>query len=127
MDWNKEVIKDDKNRKLTRKDIVLFVCHKDGGAHIDENLDDQIKTKIKIGELLCKLIRPYLPIGRSRDDFIVNVGDILEIIHLISSVTQIFGKKIKEQICPRYESSNPSHSNWRRWHAVSGPAFATLA
>jgi len=38
--WNKEVIKDDKNRKLTRKDIVLFVCHKDGGAHIDENLDD---------------------------------------------------------------------------------------
>lgn len=34
-DWWNEIIFDDKNSCLTRRDIVLYVADKDGGAHVD--------------------------------------------------------------------------------------------
>jgi len=37
--WNKKVIKDMKQRTLTRQKLVTDVCNKDGGAHIDEKLN----------------------------------------------------------------------------------------
>lgn len=37
--WNKIVIVDNKGNKLTRKDLILAVSNKDGGAHIDPKLD----------------------------------------------------------------------------------------
>ncbi len=37
--WNKIVLDDKKDNILTRKDLVLTVANKDGGAHIDPNLD----------------------------------------------------------------------------------------
>jgi hypothetical protein len=37
--WNKKVVKDQKNRVMTRKDIITNVCNKDGGAHLDEKLN----------------------------------------------------------------------------------------
>lgn len=38
--WNKNVITDKKQRKLTRRNLVLYISNKDGGAHIDENLNE---------------------------------------------------------------------------------------
>ena len=37
--WNKIVFVDTKGNKLTRKDLVLAVSNKDGGAHVDPELD----------------------------------------------------------------------------------------
>lgn len=37
--WNKIVLVDTKGNKLTRKDLVLAVSNKDGGAHVDPVLD----------------------------------------------------------------------------------------
>ena len=37
--WNKIVFPIDRETLLTRKDLVLAVAHKDGGAHVDPHLD----------------------------------------------------------------------------------------
>jgi hypothetical protein len=37
--WNKKVVKDPKNRVMTRKNLIINVCNKDGGAHLDEKLN----------------------------------------------------------------------------------------
>ena len=36
--WNKVVIDDKHGTQLTRRDLILAVCNKDGGAHIDPRL-----------------------------------------------------------------------------------------
>ena len=38
--WDKIALVDGKGGKLTRKDLVLKVCNKDGGAHVDPKLDE---------------------------------------------------------------------------------------
>lgn len=38
--WNKVILTDKERNRFTRKDIVLFVANKDGGAHIDPSLDE---------------------------------------------------------------------------------------
>jgi hypothetical protein len=38
--WNAPVIVDSKQREISRKRLVLAVCNKDGGAHVDPELDD---------------------------------------------------------------------------------------
>jgi len=38
--WNNIVVVDIKGNKSTRKDLVLTVCEKDGGAHVDPKLDE---------------------------------------------------------------------------------------
>jgi hypothetical protein len=37
--WNKIVIVDKNKNKLTRKDLIISISNKDGGAHIDPELD----------------------------------------------------------------------------------------
>ena len=37
--WDKNVFVDIKGNKLTRRDLVLAVANKDGGAHVDHKLD----------------------------------------------------------------------------------------
>lgn len=37
--WNKIIIKDSKSKYFTRKNLVLIICNKDGGAHIDPELN----------------------------------------------------------------------------------------
>jgi len=39
--WNKKVIKDQPGTTFSRKDLILSVCHKDGGAHIDARLNEK--------------------------------------------------------------------------------------
>jgi len=38
--WNQVVIKDTKNNRFTRKDVVLKVANTDGGAHVDPMLEE---------------------------------------------------------------------------------------
>lgn len=38
--WNKIVLVDGRGNKSTRRDLVLTVCDKDGGAHVDARLDE---------------------------------------------------------------------------------------
>jgi hypothetical protein len=38
--WNNPVLKDDKGRTFSRRDLVLHVADTDGGAHVDPNLDE---------------------------------------------------------------------------------------
>ena len=39
--WNKVVIKDGKKNKFNRRELVLALANKDGGAHIDPELDKE--------------------------------------------------------------------------------------
>jgi hypothetical protein len=39
--WNKIVLSDTEKHTFSRKDLVLSVSNKDGGAHIDKTLDEQ--------------------------------------------------------------------------------------
>lgn len=38
--WNKIVFKDNKNNQFSRKDLVLAVADKDGGAHVDKTVNE---------------------------------------------------------------------------------------
>jgi hypothetical protein len=38
--WNAPVLMDTESRLLTRKELILAVANKDGGAHVDPNLDE---------------------------------------------------------------------------------------
>lgn len=38
--WNQDVIVDSRKAKFTRRDLVLALANKDGGAHVDPNLDE---------------------------------------------------------------------------------------
>lgn len=38
--WNQEVIVDSRKAKFTRRHLVLALANKDGGAHVDPNLDE---------------------------------------------------------------------------------------
>lgn len=46
--WHQKVIDDSKN-KFTRKDIVLSVRNKDGGAHVDPKLDKKYMELSRLG------------------------------------------------------------------------------
>lgn len=46
-DWWNEIIFDDKNSFLTRRDIILYVADKDGGAHVDPILDEIYADLVK--------------------------------------------------------------------------------
>ena len=39
--WNNNVIKDNKGRFFSRKQLILHVADTDGGAHVDPELDEQ--------------------------------------------------------------------------------------
>lgn len=38
--WNRTILLDGKEKRFTRKDIVLDVVNKDGGAHVDTDIDE---------------------------------------------------------------------------------------
>ncbi len=38
--WNQNIIRDSTNNLYTRKDIVLTMANKDGGAHVDSKIDE---------------------------------------------------------------------------------------
>jgi hypothetical protein len=39
-DWWNQIIFDDKNNYFTRRDVILFVANKDGGAHLDPEISE---------------------------------------------------------------------------------------
>lgn len=39
--WNAEILIDDLGNRFSRSDIVLFVAHEDGGAHVDPKLSER--------------------------------------------------------------------------------------
>src|SRR3989339_821003 len=45
--WNKIVIKDFNKNTFTRRDIILKTCNKEGGAHIDPNLDMRFNNLLR--------------------------------------------------------------------------------
>ncbi|MBU3190753.1 hypothetical protein K9O30_14980 [Clostridium bowmanii] len=50
-DWWNEIILDDKINVFSRKDIALYVANKDGGAHIDKNLNEAYTNLTKNNSL----------------------------------------------------------------------------
>lgn len=56
-DWWNEIIIDDKEVFLTRKDIVLYVANQDGGAHIDPVLKKEYANLVKNNSLGLALIK----------------------------------------------------------------------
>lgn len=59
--WEKIIIADFEENKLSRKELVLAVCNKDGGAHIDPKLDNKYAKITRLGSLGFRtLTREYL-------------------------------------------------------------------
>lgn len=50
-DWWNHVIFDDKKNIFSRKDIVLYVANKDGGAHLDLELPEKYANLVKYNSL----------------------------------------------------------------------------
>jgi hypothetical protein len=40
-DWRKELVFENRKSRLTRKDLVLTIANKDGGAHFDTEVDER--------------------------------------------------------------------------------------
>ncbi len=55
-DWWNEIILDDKINVFSRKDIVLYVANKDGGAHIDKNLNEAYTSLTKNNSLSGRML-----------------------------------------------------------------------
>jgi hypothetical protein len=49
--WNKIVFADQFKNKFTRRDLILAVCNKDGGAHVDPSLDKAYAELTRSGSL----------------------------------------------------------------------------
>lgn len=49
--WNASVIKDNKGRHLKRREIILSVANTDGGAHVDETLDEKYMDLSRLNSL----------------------------------------------------------------------------
>jgi hypothetical protein len=62
--WGRIVIADGKGNKFNRRDIVLAVTNKDGGAHVDPRLDSAYAQLSKFNSLAWKSIAPD---GTSKD------------------------------------------------------------
>lgn len=68
-DWWNELVIDDKSFIFTRKDIVLTVANKDGGAHIDEKINQKYWNLAYNNSLGWKVFN-----GTNEYDFINNVA-----------------------------------------------------
>ena len=55
--WNKIVFVDTLGNKLTRKDLVLAVSNKDGGAHVDPQLNSAYAALTRFNSLGWKFIQ----------------------------------------------------------------------
>ena len=55
--WNKIVFVDTRGNELTRKDLVLAVSNKDGGAHVDPQLNSAYAALTRFNSLGWKLIQ----------------------------------------------------------------------
>jgi hypothetical protein len=49
--WWNELIFDDKNFQFSRKDVVLFVANKDGGAHVDNEIPEKFYALNELNSL----------------------------------------------------------------------------
>jgi len=56
-DWWNQVILDDKVNLFSRKNIILEVANKDGGAHVDEKLNEAYANLIKNHSLSGKILK----------------------------------------------------------------------
>jgi hypothetical protein len=54
--WNQNVIIDLKKNKFSRRDLVLYVSNKDGGAHIDPKLNNEYADLTRFNSLGLSLI-----------------------------------------------------------------------
>ena len=50
-DWWNQIIFDDKNNCFTRKEVVLFVANKDGGAHLDPVIRESYANIVKYNSI----------------------------------------------------------------------------
>jgi hypothetical protein len=55
--WNKIVFADSKGNKLTRRNLVLAVSNKDGGAHVDHRLDKDYADMTRFNSLGLRFIQ----------------------------------------------------------------------
>jgi len=55
--WNEMVIRDYKGRKLSRKDLVLEAANTDGGAHVDDSLNENYHFVSRQHSLTWKYIK----------------------------------------------------------------------
>lgn len=90
--WNKAVTRDLAGRELTRRDLVLAIANKDGGAHVDPALDEEyarLSRKNALGRYIGKETETIPLIG-------VELVSIRQIAHeVLKSLKAGYQKKPK--------------------------------
>lgn len=49
--WNRPILEDLRNETFTRKELVLFLAHKFGGAHVDPNMEPRFVAITRFNSL----------------------------------------------------------------------------
>jgi len=74
--WNKIVFVDKKGNNLTRKDLILAVSNKDGGAHIDPKLDEAYADLTRFDSLEWKFVVDGVEKGSSTGPVLASIRQI---------------------------------------------------
>ncbi len=75
--WNKIVIANkNKNIFMTRRDLILYVCNKDGGAHVDRKLDKAYADLTRFDSLGWKLVESGIEKDIGNDVVLASIRQI---------------------------------------------------
>ena len=90
--WTEVVIKDKNHNLFTRKDIVLSVCNKEGGTHIDPKLDTKFENLLRNNSINWHVrsndgIKPF---GRESEQLVM--ASIRQIGHEILKTLELYTK-----------------------------------
>lgn len=62
-DWWNQIVIDDKNEKFTRKDLVLYIANKEGGCHVDAEVDENYDELFNYNSIGWEYIESHMESG----------------------------------------------------------------
>jgi hypothetical protein len=108
--WERPILSDQQDHKFSRRDLVLAVANKDGGAHIDAELDERYRA-LSLENSLGMTQEPDRPIANSV--VLASVRQIAEeLLQTLDGITWSGDEPmVNDRICPlplHDAPSNPS-------------------
>lgn len=113
--WNQIVIIDQKKNKFSRKDLVLAVSNKDGGAHIDPKLNDRYADLTRFNSLGWYLISNNIKKNFSTNPELASVRQICH--EVLKSLNDEF---------PGMISNTFLYTPMEKWESVSENGVSML-
>lgn len=108
--WERPILSDQQDHKFSRRDLVLAVANKDGGAHIDAELDERYRA-LSLENSLGMTQEPDRPIANSV--VLASVRQIAEeLLQTLDGITWSGDEPmVNDRICPLPLHDAPSNSS----------------